>query len=443
MNQSPYVMSNNQINGLPSDYLTQVPGPFLNQTTEIVDTDLADQSIQITATPEQQLSLLNPMYDQCLKAADDQHTSSLVLDYLTEFDEERDHDVIRSNPEAEKIFTRIELVKRIIEKQLIQAYKELHPNNLLRKAGNKYGVVDKTLIALLKNVLEQGVGPLEKYDCEHNKIVVQAFNEILGQCDPRDLHSFFNYPNDLFAVKSSGGTQLFIIFAELMNQVVERIYQLTQEQAFKYQQKKRSDRSRYQQKMATKCVDEILTKHSRILVIRVDFRYGKLQDPSLAQVKEDLRTCLRHIKRTQSLNVLGYIWKLEFAEKTGYHYHCFFFLDGREHSQDIKLAQQIGEIWEKVVGSGGAYHNCNLDAHNGKYAEVGIGTLQRNDKDKYRILIEVIRYITKRDQFIVHKRVLEDEDKERQLGNKKGYFVRVFGTSLKIKPTVNAKQEGA
>lgn len=111
MNQSPYVMSNNQINGLPSDYLTQVPGPFLNQTTEIVDTDLADQSIQITATPEQQLSLLNPMYDQCLKAADDQHTSSLVLDYLTEFDEERDHDVIRSNPEAEKIFTRIELVK--------------------------------------------------------------------------------------------------------------------------------------------------------------------------------------------------------------------------------------------------------------------------------------------------------------------------------------------
>lgn len=118
-------------------------------------------------------------------------------------------------------------------------------------------------------------------------------------------------------------------------------------------------------------------------------------------------------------------------------------MDGREHSQDIKLAQQIGEIWEKVVGSEGAYHNCNLDAHNGKYAEVGIGTLQRNDKDKYRILIEVIRYITKRDQFIVHKRVLEDEDKERRLGNKKGYFVRVFGTSLKIKPTVNAKQEGA
>ncbi|CAB1207513.1 YagK/YfjJ domain-containing protein [Acinetobacter bouvetii] len=449
MNQSPYVMSNNHINTLPSEYLTLVPEPFLNPTTEIVDTDPADRSIQITATPEQQLSLLNPMYDECLKATDDQHTSSLVLDYLTEFDEEYEHYVIRKNPEAEKIFARIALVKRIIEKQLVQAYKELHPNNILRKAGNNYGVVDKTLIALLKNVIGQGFGPLEKYDCEHNKIVVQAFNEILGQCDHRDLHSFFNSPNDLFAVKSSDGTQIFIIFAELMNQVIERVYQLTQEQAFKYQQKKRSDRSRYQQKMAMKCVDAVLANHSRIVVIRVDFRYGKIQDPSLAQVKEDLRTCLRYIKRTQNLHVLGYIWKLEFAEKTGYHYHCFFFLDGREHSQDIKLAQQIGEIWKKVVGSEGAYHNCNLDAHNGKYAEIGIGTLQRNDQDKYRILIETIRYITKRDQFIVHKRVMEDEEKERQLSSKKAYFTRVFGTNVADdfskkmgRPVVNAKQEG-
>ena len=235
-----------------------------------------------------------------------------------------------------------------------------------------------------------------------------------------------------------------------MNQFVERIYQLTQEQEFKYQQKKRMDRSRYQQKVATECVDAILAEHSRIVVVRVDFRYGKLQDPSLSQVKEDLITCLRYIKRTESLNVLGYCWKLEFAEKTGYHYHCFFFLNGRKHSQDIKLAQQIGEIWKKVVGSEGAYHNCNLDAHNGKYPEIGIGTVQRNDLDKYRILIEVIRYITKRDQFIVHKRILEDEEKERELIDKKTYFVRVFGTSInkkvvkkKSKPTVNTKQEGA
>lgn len=443
MNQIPYVMNNNQKPVLSNEYLTHVPEPFLNQQTQINETDPSDQSVQMTVTAEEQFLLLNSMYDGCLNAADDQHTGSLVLDYLTEYNEEFDHYVIRSNPEAEKIFARIELVNRIIEKQHVQAYQELHANNPLKKPYNKYGMVDKQLIHLLKKVIEQDCEPLEKYDCEHSKIVVQAFNEILSQFDRRDLHSFFITPNEPFAVNSPAGAKAFISFIQLMNQFVERLYQLTQEQEFKYQQKKRMDRSRYQQKVATDCVDAILALHSRIVVARVDFRYGKTQDPSLSQVKEDLITCLRYIKRTKSLNVLGYTWKLEFAEHTGYHYHCFFYLDGRKHSQDIKLAQQIGEIWKKVVGSEGAYHNCNLDAHNGKYLEIGIGTVQRNDLDKYRILIEVIRYITKRDQFIVHKRILEDEEKERELTDKKAYFVRVFGTSFKIKPTVNTKQKGA
>ena len=450
MNQIPYVMNNNQKPVLSNEYLTHVPEPFLNQQTEINETDPSDQSVQMTVTTEEQFLLLNSMYDGCLNAADDQHTGSLVLDYLTEYNEEFDHYVIRSNPEAEKIFARIEAVKRIVDQHLVQAYHESQPNSLFGMAGIKYAVGDKKLVQLLKKVIEQGCEPLEKYDCEHSKVIVKAFNETLNQFGIGDLYSHFNFPNDQIIGVNLNGTQIFIIFAKLMNQFVERIYQLTQEQEFKYQQKKRMDRSRYQQKVATECVDAILAEHSRIVVVRVDFRYGKLQDPSLSQVKEDLSTCLRYIKRTESLNVLGYCWKLEFAEKTGYHYHCFFFLDGREHSQDIKLAQQIGEIWKKVVGSEGAYHNCNLDAHNGKYPEIGIGTVQRNDLDKYRILIEVIRYITKRDQFIVHKRILEDEEKERELIDKKTYFVRVFGTSInkkvvkkKSKPTVNTKQEGA
>lgn len=450
MNHIPYVMNNNQKPVLSNEYLTHEPEPFLNQQTEINETDPSDQSVQMTVTTEEQFLLLNSMYDGCLNAADDQHTGSLVLDYLTEYNEEFDHYVIRSNPEAEKIFARIEAVKRIVDQHLVQAYHESQPNSLFGMAGIKYAVGDKKLVQLLKKVIEQGCEPLEKYDCEHSKIIVKAFNETLNQFDKGDLCSYFNFPNDQIIGVNLNGTQIFIIFAKLMNQFVERIYQLTQEQEFKYQQKKRMDRSRYQQKVATECVDAILAEHSRIVVVRVDFRYGKLQDPSLSQVKEDLSTCLRYIKRTESLNVLGYCWKLEFAEKTGYHYHCFFFLDGRQHSQDIKLAQQIGEIWKKVVGSEGAYHNCNLDAHNGKHPEIGIGTVQRNDLDKYRILIEVIRYITKRDQFIVHKRILEDEEKERELIDKKTYFVRVFGTSInkkvvkkKSKPTVNTQQEGA
>lgn len=449
MNQTSYDMSNNCNLFFSNECFTQVAEPFVDHQTEINEKGPFEQPVQTIVTPEQEFSLFNPMYEGCLNAADDQHTSSLVLDYLTTYNEESNQSEIRSNPEAEKIFTQIAFVQRIIEKEHVQAYKELPPNHLLVKAGNMYRVVDKRLNQLLKLVIEQGCKPLEKYDCEHSKIVVQAFDEILSQFDHGDFHAFFDFPYELLTVKSLDGTQFTIRRAELLNQFVERVYQLTQEKEFKYQQKKRMDRSRYQLKVATECVDAILVENSRIVIARVDFRYGKTQDPSLEQVKKDLRTCLRFIKRTKNLHVLGHTWKLEFAENTGYHYHCFFFLDGRHHSQDIKLAQQIGEIWKKVVGIEGAYHNCNLDAHNGKYKEVGIGTLQRNDLEKYRILIDVIRYITKRDQFIVHKQFLEDVEKERKI-IKKAYFTRVFGTSIDKKvaklmgrPAKNAKQGGA
>lgn len=417
-------MSNNQTPALAHEYLTQVPEHFLNQQTEITDTDSSNQPIQITAPLEEQQSLLNSMYEECFNAADDQHSSSLALDYLLDFNTEYNQYEIRSNPEAEKIFSEIELVKQILKHNYVQAYRKIKGTLY----HGWYEPIDKKFIELLKQILIQGFDPLEHYDCEHHRIVMQAYNETLKGYFHADF--YLHYPNDLVQLRNTDGTITSICYAELINLFIERLYLLTQEKEFKYQQKKRMERSQYQQKVATECVDTILAKHSRIVIARVDFRYGKTQNPELAQVKADLITCLRYLKRTSNLHILGYLWKLEFAEKTGYHYHCFFFLDGRKHSQDIKLAQQIGEVWKRVIGIEGAYHNCNLDAHNGKYRDVGIGILHRKDKQKYEYLIEAIHYITKRDQFIVHKRIKRDEENEQNLRNDKAYFIRVFGKNI-------------
>ena len=78
MNHIPYVMNNNQKPVLSNEYLTHEPEPFLNQQTEINETDPSDQSVQITVTAKEQFLLLNSMYDGCLNAGDDQHTGSLV-----------------------------------------------------------------------------------------------------------------------------------------------------------------------------------------------------------------------------------------------------------------------------------------------------------------------------------------------------------------------------
>ncbi|KGT46398.1 inovirus-type Gp2 protein [Acinetobacter sp. HR7] len=418
-------------------------------SNETVNADSADVAGQLESLADEQgFSLIHPIYNEYLNVADDQHSGSLTLDYLTYFNDELDHYEIESNPEAEKVFARISLVELILKNAYMQAYqKKISP---FCSKKTKYVAIDKVFIESVKRVLLQGCDPLKQYDCEHSRIVVEAFNDVFGACIEFDFNVSFKFPNDLVKIECQKGDVKTLIFADQVNQFVERLSELTQEQEFKYQQKKRKDRSRYQQKVAMACVDAILAKHSRIVITRLDFRYGKNQDPSLSQVKEDLRVFLRYLKRTQNLKVLGYIWKLEFAEKTGYHYHCFFFLDGRFHAQDIKLAQQIGEIWIKVIGQEGVYHNCNLDAHRGKYREVAIGTLKRDDHLKYQHLIMAIRYITKRDQFILHKRVIIDEDGERKRLGKSNYFIRVFGTSIDKnlaknmgRPKTQLTQEGA
>ncbi|MEB3755196.1 YagK/YfjJ domain-containing protein, partial [Acinetobacter sp. MD2(2019)] len=357
-------------------------------------------------------------------AADDQHASSFVLDYLLDFNAELNQYEIRSNPEAQRIFLEIEFVTYVLKNNVIKAYRQITSEF----RHGQYEPIDPYFVKCLKQILKQGFDPLEKYDCEHHAILMQAYDAILKDYFHTDL--YLHYANDKVQTINSDGTCTTIGYAELINSFVERLYLLTQEKAFKYQQKKRMDRSRHQFKVAKQCVDWILAKHSRIVVIRIDFRYGKNQNPELAQVKADLITCLRYLKRTITLHFLGYLWKLEFAEKTGYHYHCFFFLDGRKHCQDIKLAQQIGEVWKRVVGDEGAYYNCNLDAHKGKYHNIGIGMLSRSDQQKYQYLMDAIRYITKKDQFIVHKRIQQDEQNEQNLRQNKAYFIRVFGTNI-------------
>jgi hypothetical protein len=91
--------------------------------------------------------------------------------------------------------------------------------------------------------------------------------------------------------------------------------------------------------------------------------------------------------------------------KKRFHYHFIFILDSRDHSQEIKLAQQIGQIWEKVIGAEGTFHNCHFKAVNNQYDKLAIGRLHRHEQQKYQYLLELLRYFAKKDQFILHKNI--------------------------------------
>ncbi|MCU4578461.1 inovirus Gp2 family protein [Acinetobacter courvalinii] len=406
MAQSPYVMKEDQT------YTTECIPPIQDLTfAKNPTTNILYRSIQqITHDPDQHFQLMESEYEAYFKADDSQHSSSLVLDHQLEFSEESQAYILRSNPELEKIFTRIKFVNLIADKGVVRACRLLGENNPLKVMGIQYEYADKELQELLKQLFRQGFELLEQYDCEHNRVVLQAFNEVLKPVYHADFE--FIYLNDPMTITNLDGTTRIGVFAELLDQFVEQTYWLTQEKEFKYQQKKRKDRARNQFESAKQCVDLALEQRSRVLIIRLDLRFGKTQNPSLEQVKKDLRTFLRHVGRTKNLNILGYIWKLEFGERRGFHYHFIFILDSRDHSQEIKLAQQIGQIWEKVIGVEGTFHNCHFKAVNNQYDKLAIGRLHRDEQQKYQYLLGLLRYFAKKDQFILHKNI----GKERTLG---------------------------
>lgn len=406
MTQSTYVMNDNKTHKI--EYIPPIQDPTLskNPTTNTLYRSMQE----ITHDPDQHFQLLESEYESCFKVNDSQHSSSLVLDHQLEFSEVHQAYIFRRNPEMEKIFTRIKFIKLISEKELVRAFRLLDANNPLKIVGIRYEYTDKELKELLKQLFRQGFEPLDQYDCEHNRVLLQAFNEVLKSVYHADFELM--HPNAQITVTNLDGATKTICFAELINQFIERNYQLTQEQAFKYEQKKRMDRARNQFKAAKQCVDLALERCSRVLIIRFDIRYAKTQNPSIEQVKKDLRTFLRYVGRTKNLNILGYIWKLEFGERRGFHYHFIFILDSRDHSQEIKLAQQIGQIWEKVIGVEGTFHNCHFKAVNNQYDKLAIGRLHRHEQQKYQYLLELLRYFAKKDQFILHKNI----GKERTLG---------------------------
>ena len=406
MTQSPYVMKEVQT------YTTECIPPIQDRTLSKNPTanTLYRSMQQITHDPDQHFQLMKSEYEACFKADANQHSSSLVLDHQLVFSEESQAYILLSNPELEKIFTRIKFVSLIVEKGLVRACRPLAKNNPLKVMGIQYEYADKELQELLKQLFRQGFELLEQYDCEHNRVVLQAFNEVLKPVYHADFE--FIYLNDPMTITNLDGTTRIGVFAELLDQFVERTYWLTEEKEFKYQQKKRKDRARNQFESAKQCVDLALEQRSRVLIIRLDLRFGKTQNPSLEQVKKDLRTFLRSVGRTKNLNILGYIWKLEFGQRRGFHYHFIFILDSRDHSQEIKLAQQIGQIWEKVIGVEGAFHNCHFKAVNNQYDKLAIGRLHRHEQQKYQYLLGLLRYFAKKDQFILHKNI----GKERTLG---------------------------
>jgi len=148
-------------------------------------------------------------------------------------------------------------------------------------------------------------------------------------------------------------------------------------------------------------VESLFECYSRMLVLRVDFGYAKENSRvGLDVVTEDLNRFLEN-RRSNGLfeRMVGYVWKLEYTRKKGFHYHMVFFFNGAHVREDVVIAKMIGEYWRDVVTKGrGIYYNCNADK--GHYKRCGIGMMKHDDVEMREGLHDALRYITKSDAYM-------------------------------------------
>ncbi|MFS2139922.1 inovirus-type Gp2 protein [Duganella sp. Dugasp56] len=286
----------------------------------------------------------------------------------------------------ERMICEIELfVRRVLinDEVAFKIEKDRNGNDLVRARylGRKIKMFDKFL-SIKSDVFEFS---------EHVKIFFRA-------CDSMRLHmGYFENPFDLNRNKSE------IIKASRFNQLCTEIRRDGRSKATR---KKIADRKysfTRNYKSCLKYEENLFLRYSRLLVLRLDFGYwkGLSKTISLEEARRHLAK-FHNSKRWNSIfeNVVGYIWKIEYGERKGYHFHLIFFCDGAKVQNDNYLAWQIGKYWEGNVSENkGTHFNCNRSKT--RYKRCGIGMVSHFDVEKRAIFLsEVVSYLCKKEQYL-------------------------------------------
>ncbi|RSN79445.1 inovirus Gp2 family protein [Acinetobacter baumannii] len=336
----------------------------------------------------------------------EQHTMSLGHDFTyVQVDPVTNKNVLNHATDSNQLIAQTIPFFQALTKQKVYTpvFKKFQPKALSMRA--QYYSTDKVLLANIKSLFNL-IGPdmNDDYHCEH----LLCFNKALKHFLPyiTQLQLNFNHPN--IEVYSDNPTDYPepLIVAEAIEQFLELTYKMAHEGSFKEAQRERNRRTKHHFRTLQNYVDEIHRQHDVTLLLRFDlYLPAKKRNLKTDEVKQLFHKFLQSVRRAKSLYMLGYIWKLEFGVTQGLHYHCFFFFDVSKHHQPTDLANKIIEMWCDQIGSNDCHFNCSDPKHLGRYKSPLIGICDLNNAIKYAELLKVLRYLCKRDQFMVHKSI--------------------------------------
>ena len=112
--------------------------------------------------------------------------------------------------------------------------------------------------------------------------------------------------------------------AQILNEFYQHLFEaLSTDADYKKAVQLRKEKSLNQKKKAKRLINKLISKFSKLLVLRIDFSIDRKFNITLELMKTYMSIFL---KKLHTLNdnvpaIVGYIWKLEYGIKKGYHYH--------------------------------------------------------------------------------------------------------------------------
>lgn len=194
--------------------------------------------------------------------------------------------------------------------------------------------------------------------------------------------------------------------AEMFNEIISAIRTNCESNSFKKKVSSQKHNLARNFKSACSYVNALFDRFARLLVIRLDLYFNDQrqgEQTSLAEAQSYFNHFLNNRRNNSSfLSVVGYIWKLEYGEHRGHHFHVMLFLDGSKAHKDAFLGSEIGNYWKKVTNERGHFYNANMKKAG--YKSVGIGVINHNETEKRNTLLQVVvRYFFKQDQYLKMK----------------------------------------
>lgn len=277
------------------------------------------------------------------------------------------------------------------------------PNDLL---PNHWELIYPELSELIRSFLlatKKLKTPMQ-LKCEEFGLVTATFNQVIPN-DPYILFDLVKFPNFPLNVIDTNGipTDHEKSVAVISNSIIEGIFKGLKDPKFVQQVNDRRKMARRREKNILIYIDKLRKKYSRLLGIRVDlYLPSDKKHFTHKEIVAHFHTILQKLRRSKSMRLKGYVWKLEHGVDQALHIHGLFFFCGSKHRQDISLGQMIGEMWDKQIDGKHSYFNCNTSKNRKKYKYDALGVINRDDQTKYDNIAKVIHYFAKFEQYVLH-----------------------------------------